>query len=208
MKKIFLFLFLTLFLCSCGIEYIYEPSSSDCYISTKTNNKTSYTTTIKLSEYLARSENKPTLHLFYSIENGDSNYRTLVSDFNKEYSQSADGRIIDDSVFTKEYKDGETVRKYKLIPVLLDNQTNIINLSNNQTSILEFNINEGILSLNNSIVKRINNGDFIMSDITSDETEFLSDMNKVCIYALISFDFYEYTNHYNTQLKKLFEFDL
>lgn len=225
MKRIGLCLILftaLILLTTCGIPYIYVPSSSDINIEPDSE-KGEFSITISSVTEEEFAASSPTLFFFYTIadESDEQNtgYNNVISSFNSSYASPTDGMEIS-TTFNKNtqpfiktttssidyglyqfdnllYYDisGQNNIKLKLA---LDTSTGTLKLTD-ITESEEIPINEKIL--------RYNGKTFTETDLKSDHSEISSSSLSsgsyyLNVYVVVSCKFKIYTNTYNTTISR------
>lgn len=212
MKNRFLFFILLatlIFITSCGIPYILVPSSSSFRIINNNDNTGKIVVDSELKNNYIK-DGYPILHLFYTISNTNNN-DNLIKAFNSEFCNNRNGLLInqeENNAFF-EYTYGE--KKHSLYSLINENnEIIIINESCNYR--IEYN-NDGrvklfLLDQDNNEIECINliryNRSFFNDTTSIDELDnddiYEENQTTVYIYALLSAQFDDFTNIFNTEL--------
>lgn len=222
----FYFIFFTallLFTTTCGIPNVYVPSygtssSSDIQI-TRDSDSGKFSITLSQTIINELSDNKPTLYFFYTISSSSqsSAVSSLLSTFNNNYAVETSGSIISSSnpISTYESGSGDSKKEYNLyqltnssgnrfsydmgnddssssFTLTLDSSSNTLTLTNVT--------NSSVISQN---LVRYGNIAFTRSAGSQDITDYSpSETYYVEVYLVISCQFDNYSNTYNTKLEK------
>lgn len=232
-RKVFYFILLSaliLLSTTCGIPNIYVPtygtsSSSDIQI---TRNSDTGEFSISLSDTIRNelSSNKPTLYFFYTISTSSqsSEMSSLINAFNNEYCAETSGTQINSTYYSYEYGSGDSKNTYYLDQLTYssgdafsydmgnDDKTYTFSLtldSSNNTLTLKDVLNDKVLNQN---IKRKGGTSFSKAAGTDDITDYsVTNSYNVNIYLVISCQFDDYSNTYNTKIEKsypILEFQL
>ncbi len=231
--KVFYFILLSaliLLTTTCGIPNVYVPtygksSSNDIQI---TRNSDTGEFSISLSDTIKNelSSNKPTLYFFYTISSSqDSAMTSLINSFNTEYCAETSGTPIGSTNYSYESGSGDSRKTYYLNQLSYSSGNNTFSYdlghdegtytfsltldSSNNTLTLKDVLNDKVLNQN---IKRNGGTAFSKTAGTDDITDYsVTDSYTVNIYLVISCQFDDYSNTYNTKIEKsypILEFQL
>lgn len=213
-RKVFYILLtaaLVFFLVSCGIPSIYVPSSSDITITAEDDGKF----TIKISDTTRTelSSSSPSLYFFYTISSSEQNssYSSLLSSFNSKYAEETNGRNIS-STFTDNqpflgYTSGDnTYGLYQFSNLVMidisgiSEDTFVLKLDESGYLNLSYYTNDGDIAIKEKIT-RFNYKTFDISSSHDEVVEYTAaGIYDLKVYALVSCQFNDYSNTYNTKL--------
>ena len=224
-RKVFYFILvsaLILLTTTCGIPTVYVPtygtsSSSDIQI---TRNSATGEFTISLSDTIINelSSNEPALYFFYTISyNQDSAMNSLISTFNNNYAVETSGSIINSSnpIVTYESGSGDSRKEYSLyqlayssgnafsydmghgeksctFSLTLDSTSNTLTFSDEENDKV---LNQNIMRYGAKAFSKAASSE----DITDYSIEYSYEVN---VYLVISCQFDNYNNTYNTKIDK------
>ena len=215
---------LVLFTVSCGIPNIYVPSSSD--VSIVSNSKEDGWFTVNFSHTVLNElrDGSPTIYFFYTIseESQSSSFSEAIKKFNSTYCSETGGQIIDSESGkpVAEYStgSGESQKTYGLYQLSLESfdleqvySTELTLKKYADGTLMLCDENGYVLS---SSIKRYNSKAFKRSLMSSDDEIVdysVSNYYTVRVYALVSCQFNNYNNVFNTTLSSsspILEFSL
>ncbi len=218
MKKVIVFIFFTalVFLSSCGIPSIYVPSSSDIAITPKDASKGEFTVSLSSTVLGEIADGFPYVYFFYTVSSASqSYYSSAVNAFNTKYCTQTGGTMIPTTVSTESiasYTSGSGDEKKTYGIYQFQELTSYcISGSDSITLTLSHDQDNGTLTLSDedgkaivSNIKRYNDCYFTTSDFQSNSSEivdYAAGSYTVKVYALVSCQFNDYSNIYNTELK-------
>lgn len=212
MKRNFLFFILIatlIFFTSCGIPSILVPSSSSFRIINNNDNTGKIVVDSELKNNYIK-DGYPVLHLFYTISNTNDN-DNLIKAFNTEFCNSRNGLLInqEENKAFYEYTYGD--KNYSLYSLINENNESIL-INESCNFRIEYNTGEGkvklfLLDLDNNIIECINLIRF--NKTLFNQTSNIDELNNALyeenqttlyIYGLLSAQFDDFTNIYNTEL--------
>lgn len=209
-RLLFFILFATLiFITSCGIPSILVPSSSSFRIINNNDNTGKIVVDSELKNNYIK-DGYPVLHLFYTVSNTNDN-DNLIKAFNNEFCNNRNGLLINTEENNAFYEYTYGDKNYSLYSLINEsNESIIINESCNYR--IEYN-NDGrvklfLLDQDNNEVESINliryNRSFFNDTTSIDELDnddiYEENQTTVYIYALLSAQFDDFTNIFNTEL--------
>lgn len=209
-RLLFFILFATLiFITSCGIPSILVPSSSSFRIINNNDNTGKIVVDSELKNNYIK-DGYPVLHLFYTVSNTNDN-DNLIKAFNNEFCNNRNGLLINTEENNAFYEYTYGDKNYSLYSLINEsNESIIINESCNYR--IEYN-NDGrvklfLLDQDNNEVESINliryNRSFFNDTTSIDELDnddiYEENQTIVYIYALLSAQFDDFTNIFNTEL--------
>lgn len=209
-RLLFFILFATLiFITSCGIPSILVPSSSSFRIINNNDNTGKIVVDSELKNNYIK-EGYPILYLFYSISNTNDN-DNLIKAFNSEFCNNRNGLLINQEENNAFYEYTYGDKNYSLYSLINESNESII-ITESYNYRIEYN-NDGrvklfLLDQDNNEIECINliryNRSFFNDTTSIDELDnddiYEENQTTVYIYALLSAQFDDFTNIFNTEL--------
>lgn len=207
-RLLFFILFATLiFITSCGIPSILVPSSSSFRIINNNDNTGKIVVDSELKNNYIK-DGYPVLHLFYTVSNTNDN-DNLIKAFNNEFCNNRNGLLINTEENNAFYEYTYGDKNYSLYSLINEsNESIIINESCNyrieytndgkvKLFLLDEDNNEieciNLLRYNRALFNQIQNLDEL-------DTTYEQNQTTLYVYALLSAQFDDFTNIFNTEL--------